>query len=118
MTARSSTPPRRAIWIFECDRRKIWEDGKEGERSQVTRPDGDRADDGQQVRILLEEVDEREDMVPALEPDVGKHDKAGAGEEVAACEGEALQGYPMATQIIDGPFDDFPRKTRTRGIHV
>ena len=74
----------------EFDFREAWEDGKEGERSQVRRPDDDRTDDGHQVRILAEEVDECEDMVPAVKPDALKDDETGVGEELATCEDKAL----------------------------
>ena len=75
-------------------------------------------DDGHQVRILAKKVDKREDMVPAVELDMGEYGTAGVGEELVTCEGEAFQCLQTAIGVVDDPLDDFPRKMMSRGIHV
>ena len=68
---------------------EVWKDVEERDGCQVGWPDSNRADEGQQVKILGEEVDEFKYMFPTPEPNTGKHYNAGAGEESMARKGEA-----------------------------
>ncbi len=58
------------------------------EGCKVHEIDNYRADEGRQPRIVLEEVDKREDMIPGLKFDRGKHHTAASRMELTTGERE------------------------------
>ena len=83
---------------------------KEGEGREACRLDDDGVHEGLDVRVALEEVYERKDVILILELHPRKQHTAAAGTELTACEGEAAERCGMAIGLIDDPFDDLPRQ--------
>ena len=61
------------------------------------------------MRIVLQEVDKREEVIPALESDSGEHHKTAARAELATCESETLGHRRKTYRMINYALDDFPR---------
>ena len=69
----------------ELDLRKIRKDVQEGERRKLHRIDDDRPDERLEVRLRLEQIDERKRAVPTLtKGGIADHQAEGAGSELAA----------------------------------